>query len=55
VVAAPEDSQHSFLTATGAVLLAAPLAAEAQSEKVARLGFLIPGPVPTPGSLGNPA
>jgi putative tryptophan/tyrosine transport system substrate-binding protein len=36
-------NRRTFLAGTGAVLLAAPLAAEAQPRKVFRIGFLSPG------------
>ena len=43
-----------FLAGTGAVLLAAPLPAEAQkSEKMARVGILNIGPAPSPPELAQ--
>jgi putative ABC transport system substrate-binding protein len=46
--------RRAFLAGTGAVLLAAPLAAEAQkSEKKARVGILGLGPTPTPQELAK--
>jgi putative tryptophan/tyrosine transport system substrate-binding protein len=45
-------NRRTFLAGTGAVLLAAPLAAEAQkSEKMARVGILGIGPAPSPQEL----
>jgi putative tryptophan/tyrosine transport system substrate-binding protein len=43
--------RRTFLACTGAVLLVAPLAAEAQTGKVARAGYLAPGRGPTPAAL----
>ena len=46
--------RRAFLAGTGAVLLAAPLAAEAQkSEKKARVRILGLGPTPTPQELAK--
>jgi putative ABC transport system substrate-binding protein len=46
--------RRAFLAGTGAVLLAAPLAAEAQkSEKMARVGILGVGPAPSPEELAK--
>jgi ABC transporter substrate binding protein len=46
--------RRTFLAGTGAVLLAAPLAAEAQkSEKMARVGILGIGPAPSPQELAK--
>jgi putative tryptophan/tyrosine transport system substrate-binding protein len=46
--------RRMFLAGTGAVLLAAPLAAEAQkSEKMARVGILGIGPAPSPQELAK--
>jgi putative ABC transport system substrate-binding protein len=46
--------RRAFLAGTGAVLLAAPLAAEAQkSEKMARVGILGIGPAPSPQELAQ--
>ena len=46
--------RRAFLAGTGAVLLAAPRAAEAQkSEKMARVGILGIGPVPSPQELAK--
>ena len=46
--------RRTFLAGTGAVLLAAPLAAEAQKpEKMARVGILGIGPVPSPQDLAK--
>ena len=46
--------RRTFLAGTGAVLLAAPLAVEAQkSEKMARVGILGIGPVPSPQELAK--
>jgi putative ABC transport system substrate-binding protein len=46
--------RRTFLAGTGAVLLAAPLAAEAQkSEKMARVGILGIGPAPSPQELAQ--
>jgi putative ABC transport system substrate-binding protein len=42
--------RRTFLAGTGAVLLAAPLAVEAQQAKVYRVGFLSQGSPPPPGS-----
>ena len=42
--------RRSFLSGTGAVILAAPLAAETQQTKVFRIGFLNQGSPPPPGS-----
>jgi len=46
--------RRTFLAGTGAVLLAAPLAAEAQkSVKMARVGILGIGPTPSPQELSK--
>jgi putative ABC transport system substrate-binding protein len=46
--------RRTFLAGTGAVVLAAPLAAEAQkSEKMARVGILGIGPAPSPQELAK--
>ena len=46
--------RRTFLAGTGAMLLAAPLAAEAQkSEKMARVGILGIGPAPSPQELAK--
>ena len=46
--------RRTFLAGTGAVLLAAPLAAEAQkSERTARVGILGIGPAPSPQELAK--
>src|SRR5712692_4402376 len=46
--------RRTFLAGTGAVLLAAPLTAEAQkSEKMARVGILGIGPAPSPEELAQ--
>src|SRR6266704_2761317 len=46
--------RRTFLAGTGAVLLAAPLAAEAQkSEKLAHVGILGLGPTPSPQELAK--
>jgi putative ABC transport system substrate-binding protein len=46
--------RRTFLAGTGAVLLAAPLTAEAQkSEKMARVGILGIGPAPSPQELAQ--
>jgi len=46
--------RRTFLAGTGAVLLAVPLAAEAQkSEKMARVGILGIGPAPSPQELAK--
>ena len=42
--------RRTFLAGSGAVLLAAPLAAEAQQAKVYRVGFLSQGSPPPPGA-----
>jgi len=48
--------RRAFLAGTGAVLLAAPLAAEAQQAgKVWRIGFLSPGYLPPAGPRTAPA
>ncbi len=48
--------RRTFLAATGAVLLAAPLAAEAQQAgKVARVGIALFGPTPTPEEIAKGA
>jgi putative ABC transport system substrate-binding protein len=43
-------SRRAFLAGTGAVFIAAPLAAQAQQGRVPRIGVLAPGD-PTPGTL----
>ena len=46
--------RRAFLTGTGALLLAAPLAAAAQkSEKLAHVGILGLGPTPSPQELAK--
>ncbi len=46
--------RRTFLAGTGAVLLAAPLAAEAQkSQKIAHVGVLGVGPTPSPEELAK--
>jgi putative ABC transport system substrate-binding protein len=50
----PLIDRRTFLAGTGVVLLAAPLAAEAQkSEKMARVGILGIGPAPSPQELAK--
>ena len=51
---APMIDRRTFLAGTGAVLLASPLAAEAQkSEKLAHVGILGLGPTPSPQELAK--